>query len=72
MNAIKLFGILLLAAGLAGLVYGGFTYTKPTQAAKVGPLELVVNEQHNVAIPMWAGVGAVVAGGVLLLVAGKK
>lgn len=72
MNAIKLFGILLLAAGLVGLVYGGFTYTKPTQAAKIGPVELVVNEQHNVAIPLWAGVGAVVAGGALLLVASKK
>ena len=72
MNAIKLLGILLLAAGLAGLIYGGFTYTKPTQAAKIGPIEVVVNEQHNVAIPMWAGIGAIVAGGALLLVAGKK
>lgn len=72
MNAIKILGILLLAAGLAGLVYGGFTYTKPTQAAKIGPIELVVNEQHNVAIPMWAGVGAIVVGGLLLLAGNKR
>jgi len=61
-----------MAAGLLSLVYGGFTYTKETQAAKLGPIELTVNEQRTVNVPVWAGVAAIVAGGALLLVSNKK
>lgn len=72
MNSIKFLAIALMAAGLLSLVYGGFTYTKETQAAKLGPIELTVNEQRTVNVPVWAGVAAIVAGGALLLVSNKK
>jgi hypothetical protein len=72
MNAIKFLAVGLMAAGLLSLVYGGFTYTKETQAAKLGPIELTVNEQRTVNVPVWAGVAAIVAGGALLLVSNKK
>lgn len=72
MNAIKFLAVALMAAGLLSLVYGGFTYTKETQAAKLGPIELTVNEQRTVNVPVWAGVAAIVAGGALLLVSNKK
>jgi hypothetical protein len=72
MSIIKITAILLIVAGILGLVYGQFSYTKETQEAKIGSLELSVNETQSVNIPVWAGVGAIVAGGVLLLVAGKK
>jgi hypothetical protein len=72
MNAIKFLAVALMAAGLLSLVYGGFTYTKETQAAKLGPIELTVNEQRTVNVPVWAGVAAIVAGGALLLVSSKK
>jgi len=72
MNALKFLAVALMAAGLLSLVYGGFTYTKETQAAKLGPIELTVNEQRTVNVPVWAGVAAIVAGGALLLVSSKK
>jgi TRAP-type C4-dicarboxylate transport system permease small subunit len=67
-NAVKLFAIVLIVAGTLGLVYGGFTYTKDTQKAQLGSLELSVTDTETVNVPIWAGVGAIVAGGILLLV----
>lgn len=72
MNSIRIIAIALLVAGTLGLAYGGFSYTKDTTALKVGPLELSVKEKETVNIPIWAGVGAIVAGGLLLLLGGKK
>lgn len=68
MSAIRIAAIVLIAAGILGLVYGGFTYTKDTHSAKVGPIELSVKEKQTVNVPMWAGVGAIVIGGILLVV----
>jgi hypothetical protein len=65
MSGIKLAGIVLIAAGILGLAYQGFSYTKETHEAKIGPLELSVNEKLTLSIPTWAGVGALVAGGFL-------
>jgi hypothetical protein len=72
MNAVKMAAIVLIAAGVLGLVYGSFSYTKDTHDVKLGPLELSVKDKETVNIPVWAGVGAIVIGGGLLLVGGKK
>jgi TRAP-type C4-dicarboxylate transport system permease small subunit len=72
MNQIKIVAAILMMAGLLALVYGGFTYTKSTQQAKIGPLELTVQDKETVNVPVWAGVGAIVIGGLLLLSSGKK
>ena len=72
MNTAKLVGIILIAAGVIGLVYGSFSYTKDTSAVKLGPLELTVKEKETVNVPVWAGVGAIVVGGLLLVMGGKK
>jgi hypothetical protein len=53
------------------LVFGGFSYTKDSSAVKLGPIELSVQQKETVNVPLWAGVGAIVAGG-LLLAFGKK
>ncbi len=66
MNAVKIFAILLIVAGGLGLLYGGFTYTKETHQAKLGPIELSVKDTETVNVPIWAGVGAIVAGVILL------
>jgi TRAP-type C4-dicarboxylate transport system permease small subunit len=71
MSALKIVAILLIAAGIVGLIYGGFTYTKTTHDAKIGPLELSIKDKETVNVPIWAGVGAIVAGGVLLFVRTK-
>lgn len=68
MNAIKMLGIVLIVAGGLGLLYGGFTYTKDTHEAKVGPIELSIKDKETVNVPIWAGVGAIVAGVILLFV----
>ena len=72
MNAIKIVAILLIVAGVIGLAYGGFTYTKSSHDAKIGPLELSVKDKETVNIPVWAGVGAIVIGGALLLMRTKS
>jgi len=72
MNPIKVVAVLLLVVGVLILVYGGFSYTKENTAVKVGPVELSVKEKETVNFPVWAGVGAIVVGGVLLVFGGKR
>jgi hypothetical protein len=72
MKSTQLVGILLIAAGALGLAYGGFSYTKDTTAVKLGPLELTVKEKETINVPLWAGIGAIVVGGALLLAGGKR
>ena len=63
----RLLAIVLLAAGVLALAYGGFSYTKQTHDAKIGPLEISVSEKQRVNVPVWAGVVLVIAGTGLLL-----
>jgi hypothetical protein len=72
MDAMKIAALLLIAAGTLGLVYGGFTYTKETHEAKLGPIEMSVREKETVTIPVWGGVGAIVLGGGLLFLGSRK
>jgi hypothetical protein len=72
MNAGKIAGLALIVAGVLGLAYGSFTYTKDTHTANVGPLTLSVKDKETVNVPIWAGVVAVLAGGALLFFAGKR
>ena len=72
MNSIKIVAIALIVAGVLALAYGGFSYTKDTTALKLGPIELTVKEKQTVNVPIWAGVGAIVLGGLLLAFGGRK
>ncbi|MFZ2307894.1 MAG: hypothetical protein WAW73_02085 [Rhodoferax sp.] len=72
MNSIRLVAILLIVAGGLGATYGGFSYTKETHTADIGPLHMQVLEKERVNIPMWAGLGAMALGLVLLVVARKE
>ncbi len=72
MNTIKIAAMALIIAGVLGLAYGGFTYTRQTHQAKVGPFELSVQDNKTVNVPIWAGVGVILLGGVLLLVGARK
>jgi len=72
MNAAKTLAIVLIVAGALGLAYGSFTFTKESHDAKLGPIELSVKDKETVNIPRWLGVGAILLGGVLLLVGNKK
>ena len=72
MNAIKIGAIVLIVAGILGLAYGKFSYTKETHEATIGSLELSLKDKETVNVPVWAGVGAIVVGGLLLLVPTKS
>jgi len=67
MSSTKIAAIVLIVAGVLGLAYGKFTYTKETHDAKVGPIELSVKDKETVSIPMWVGIGCIVVGAGLLL-----
>jgi TRAP-type C4-dicarboxylate transport system permease small subunit len=72
MTPIKLVALVLIVAGALGLAYGGFSYTKDTTVVKLGPIEVTAKENKTVNVPMWAGIGAIVVGGLLLAVGGKR
>jgi TRAP-type C4-dicarboxylate transport system permease small subunit len=66
MNSAKTIAIVLIVFGLLVLAYGGFSYTKETHNAKIGPIELSVKDKETVSLPIWVGVGAIAVGLVLL------
>ena len=70
MDTVKLIAAVVIVCGVLGLMYGSFSYTKETHEAKIGPIELSVKDKEDVNIPVWASVGAIVAGVVLLV--GRK
>ena len=72
MSSTKIIAIVLIVAGVLGLAYGKFSYTKETHEAKVGPIEMSVKDKETVNVPVWAGVGAIVIGAGLLLAGGKR
>jgi hypothetical protein len=72
MNMVKVIGVLLIVAGVFGVVFSTFSFTKETHEAKLGPIELSVKEKQTVNIPVWASVAAIIVGGVLLVVGSKR
>ena len=71
MNSIRIVAFALIVVGLLALAYGGFSYTKETSSAKLGPLELKVQEKESVNVPIIVSVGAIGVG-IFLLVAGRN
>ncbi len=66
MKGTKLLGAVLLVLGILALAYGGFSYTKSTERASIGPLKIEIQDKESVNVPLWAGVAIAIAGGVLL------
>lgn len=72
MNAVRIVAVALIIAGALGLAYGQFSYTKETQQAQLGPIELTVKDRQTINIPVWAGVASLAAGLLLLLLPNKS
>ena len=72
MNAVKIAGIVLIAVGILGLVYGRFSYTSATHDTKMGPIEFSVKEKERVEIPVWVGLVLVAGGTAAILLPARK
>lgn len=72
MSTLRIMAIVLIVAGIVALMYGKFSYTKETHDIKLGPLEMSIAEKQTVNVPVWAGVGAIAVGGLLLVLGGRK
>ena len=72
MNPLRLIAIIVIVAGALGLLYGSFSFTKATHDVKLGPIEFSLKEKETVNVPMWAGIAAIVVGGMLLGFSSRK
>ena len=68
----RILGIALLVLGTLALVYRTFSVPTERHTAKIGSLELAVQEKEKVRVPTWVGVVAIIAGGALLLAPGRR
>ena len=66
-----LVGLILVVAGLVGVAFGGFTYTRRREVVRAGPIEVTAKEQQHVPISAILG-GAVIIAGLALIVAVKR
>lgn len=72
MGIVKMIAIGFIVVGALGLAYGGFTYTKDTHKAELGSLQVSIEDNEYVNVPVWAGIAAIVLGGMLLLIPPKN
>jgi hypothetical protein len=72
MDRTKILAIVLMAAGVLGLAYGGFTYTEETHEASIGSLSLSIDDKRHVNIPVWAGAGMLLVGGLMFATGFKR
>lgn len=72
MDGLRILAIVLIIAGVLALIFGGFTYTKDRSDAQIGPLEIAIEDKETVNIPVWAGVGAIIVGGLIMVSGARK
>ncbi|WP_284466328.1 hypothetical protein [Diaphorobacter nitroreducens] len=72
MTGMRILGVILLILGLAGFFTGGFSFTKETTQASIGPLELSVKEKESVNVPQWLSIGAIAVGALVLVLSMRK
>lgn len=72
MDRMKTIALVFMVAGVLALVYGGFSYTQDTHTADIGSMHMSIDETRQVNIPVWAGVGAILIGGVLFATGAKR
>jgi hypothetical protein len=63
----KIVGILLVVLGVAGLAYGGLSWTSRDTIVDAGPIEITADKTERLPLPPLAGGLLLVAGVVLIL-----
>jgi hypothetical protein len=66
-----IFGVLLIAIGIAGLAIDNISFTERKTIVDAGPLKVTADEQRTIPIPSIVGVVAVIAG-VAMLFMGRR
>jgi hypothetical protein len=59
----KISGILMIIAGFAAILFGGFSYKSHDQVPDMGLIQVVDTEYHPVRIPPILGMAGIVMGG---------
>jgi len=62
MRPLFIFGVLLIAIGVAGLVIDNISFTEKRVVVDAGPIKVTADQQRTIPIPSIAGVIAVIAG----------
>ena len=72
MKPIAIVGVLLIIGGIAALVLGEVSFTKRETVLQVGDAQINAETKDTYPIPAIAGIAAVVAGVVLVVVGYRK
>jgi hypothetical protein len=62
MKPLVIFGIMLIAIGIAGLAIDNITFTEKKVVIDAGPLKVTADQQRTIPIPSIAGVIAIAVG----------
>ena len=66
----NLLALVLIVLGLAGVLYGGFTFTREKKVVDLGPVEVTKQEHERLPISPIVG-GLILISGVWLLVSNR-
>ncbi|MFH2049090.1 MAG: DUF3185 domain-containing protein [bacterium] len=67
MKIMTIIGIILIALGVIGLIYGGISYTSSRNAINVGDMHVQIDETRQIPFSPIAGALAVLAGVILIV-----
>jgi hypothetical protein len=71
MNTVTIIGVILLALGAIGLIYGGITYVSSSDVVDLGVVQVQVDQKKHIPLsPIFGGVAAAL--GVVLVVVGRR
>jgi uncharacterized membrane protein YidH (DUF202 family) len=68
----KIFGVILILAGIVALAYGSFSFTTHRKAVAMGPLQLERKTRHTLPLPPMLGVGGILVGTLLLGISSRE
>ena len=67
-----LVGILLIIVGIAGLAFGGFSFTHREKVIDLGPIQASADKKESLPVPPILGALAIVGGVVLLASSARR
>lgn len=67
MSGLRIVGVILVVLGIAGLAYGGLSWTSRETIVDAGPIEITTDKTERLPLPPIVGGLLLVAGVVLIL-----